>query len=438
MVEEILRRIKDKTAEIGIIGLGYVGLPLAREFLNSGFIVTGFDIDEEKVGAINGGRSYIDHISSDFISTYVSRKKLRASGDYGELKKSDAVIICVPTPLGTHYDPNLEYVVNSVRSIAKHLRRGHIVVLESTTYPGTTDDILLGILEESGLRAGEDFFLGYSPEREDPGNRDFSTKRIPKIVSGVTNNCRAVIAGLYSEVIDTVVPVSSTKVAESAKLLENIYRAVNIALVNELKIILAKLDIDVWEVIEAANTKPFGFHAFYPGPGLGGHCIPIDPFYLTWKAREYDIHTRFIELAGEINSSMPYYVVSTAIKALNSVGKSIRDAKVLVLGAAYKPDVDDMRESPSLKLMDLLLYEGADVSYNDPYIEVLPPTRKYAFDMRSMVLTPENLTSMDLVVIATNHSCYDWDLIASNSNLILDTRNALSGAGIVKDKIWKA
>ena len=318
MVNELINKIKNRDALIGIIGLGYVGLPLAREFLNSGFKVTGFDIDNEKVKKINKGISYIKHINDEFIKKYINKNKLKATSDFSEISNVDAVIICVPTPLGVHYEPDLRYVINSVKDTAKYLKKGQVIVLESTTYPGTTEEEILPILQHNGLKVGNDFFLGYSPEREDPGNKNYTTKTIPKIVSGITENCIAVVKTLYSQIVDTVFPVSSTKIAESTKLLENIYRSVNIALVNELKIIFSKMDIDIWEVIEAAKTKPFGFQAFYPGPGLGGHCIPIDPFYLTWKAREYEIHTRFIELAGEINSNMPEHVVNTIMSALNS------------------------------------------------------------------------------------------------------------------------
>ena len=437
-MENLMKRIENKDIAVGIIGLGYVGLPLARTFLVSGFTVVGFDIDEQKVKKINGGKSYIRHISSNFLKEYVGKKRLRATSDFSELKAVDSIIICVPTPLGEHYEPDLKYVTNTVSEVAKYLKKGHIVVLESTTFPGTTDEILLPMLQRKGMGAGREFFLGYSPEREDPGNREYTTERIPKIVSGTTKECLKAVTLLYSQVFDTVVPVSSTKVAESTKIMENIYRSVNIALVNELKVIFGRMGIDIWEVIEAAKTKPFGFQAFYPGPGLGGHCIPIDPFYLTWKAREYDIHTRFIELAGEINTGMPYHVFNIAVKALNRQGRSVKDAKVLILGIAYKPDVDDMRESPALKLIDLLQSEGASVQYNDPYIPVLPPTRRYRFDMRSLELEPETLSRQDLVIIATNHTAYDYGMIEKYSKLIIDTRNALNKKGVLNKKVWKA
>ena len=438
MMQKLIRAIKNKKAIIGIIGLGYVGLPLAKQFLESGFNVIGFDIDKNKVDLLNKGISYIKHIQSDFIGKYVKNNNFIATDDFSLIKNVDAIIICVPTPLGIHYEPDIKYIINSAKEIAKYLKKGHIVVLESTTYPGTTEDELLPTLKKSGLKVGKDFFLGFSPEREDPGNKKYTTKNIPKIVSGVTQNCLEVIKNLYEQVIETVFPVSSPKIAESAKLLENIYRSVNIALVNELKIVFGKMGIDIWEVIEAAKTKPFGFHAFYPGPGLGGHCIPIDPFYLTWKAREYDLHTRFIELAGEINNTMPYRVVDTTIRALNSTGKSIKNSRVLILGLAYKPDIDDIRESPSLKLIDIFTNEGAIVSYNDPFIPEIPPTRKYNFSLKSVKITPKIIGQFDAIVISTNHSSYNYELILKNAKLIIDTRNAFGSRGIVNGKVWKA
>lgn len=437
-MDGIVEKIKQREARVGIIGLGYVGLPLAREFLNEGFSVVGFDIDKTKVDKINSGKSYIRHIPSDFIEKFVSQNKLEATTDFSRLKEVDAILICVPTPLGEHLEPDLSYVLNTTETISKYLRKGHIVVLESTTYPGTTEEEMLPILGKSGLKAGEDFCLGYSPEREDPGNKDFTTRIIPKVVSGINEKCLEIIKTLYDQIVVKTVPVSSPRVAESTKLLENIYRAINIALVNELKMIFDRMGIDVWEVIEAAKTKPFGFHAFYPGPGLGGHCIPIDPFYLTWKSKEYDLPTRFIELAGEINTFMPYFVIEKTIRALNNAGKSIKGAKILVLGVAYKPNVDDMRESPSLKVIDLLQKEGAIVDYNDPYIPKLPETRKYKFDMESVPLTPENIASYDAVLITTDHSVYDYEMIEKNAKLIIDTRNALKKKGINNGKIVKA
>lgn len=438
MFEVLLNKIKKKEALIGIIGLGYVGLPLAREFLRKNFTVIGFDIDEEKIKKLNKGESYIKHIDSNFIKQAVFSNYFKATNDFSRLKGVDVIIICVPTPLGKHYDPDLTFVITTARTIATQLRKGQLVILESTTYPGTTEEEILPILCETGLKVGEDFFMGYSPEREDPGNKKFTTANIPKVVSGVTEKCLTLVETLYKHIVVEVVPVSSPKVAEATKILENTYRAVNIALVNELKIVFEKMGIDIWEVIEAAKTKPFGFQAFYPGPGLGGHCIPIDPFYLTWKAKEYDIHTRFIELAGEVNTSMPYYVVEKTIKALNAQGISIKGAKILMVGVAYKPDVDDTRESPGLKIMALLEKEGARVDYHDPYVPILPKTRKYKFDKISVPLTAEKIIQYDAIIIVTNHSNIDYGFIAEKAKLIIDTRNALKVKGLRSGKVWKA
>lgn len=437
-VTDLKNKIERKEVKIGVIGLGYVGLPLVREFLKNGFKVLGFDIDSEKVAKLNKGESYIKHIQSGFIKESVMNGTFEATDDFTRLKEVDAIIVCVPTPLGEHMEPDLSYVINTAETISRNLRKGHIVVFESTTYPGTTDEEVLPILEKSGLQVGEDFFLGFSPEREDPGNKEYSTSTIPKVVSGITQNCLNLIKTLYDQIVVKTVPVSSTKVAEATKLLENIYRGVNIALVNELKMIFDRMGIDIWEVIEAAKTKPFGFHPFYPGPGLGGHCIPIDPFYLTWKAKEYDMNTRFIELAGEINTMMPYYVVEKAIRALNQNGKSIKGAKVLILGVSYKPDIDDMRESPALKIIKLFMDEGAEVDYNDPYFPELVPVRKYKLLLKSVDLTPENLKKYDLVVLITNHSSYDYDFIRKHANLIIDTRNAFKTKGLKEGNVIKA
>jgi UDP-N-acetyl-D-glucosamine dehydrogenase len=423
----LVEKIDKKHAQIGIIGLGYVGLPLVIEFGRAGFRVTGFDLDENKVQALNAGRSYIKHITSREIKTLKKKGNFRATTDFSLLKETDCIVICVPTPLNRHREPDLSYVLKTTETIARYLRKGQLIVLESTTYPGTTDDEMRAILEATGMKAGRDFYLAYSPEREDPNRKDFCLSTTPKIVGGYTEKCLKVAVTLYSAIVERTVPVSSTRIAEATKLLENIYRAVNIALVNELKILFDRMDIDICEVIEAAKTKPFGFQAFYPGPGLGGHCIPIDPFYLTWKAREYDFHTRFIELAGEINSAMPYYVIEKVIHALNSMGKSIKTSKVLILGLAYKKDVDDERESPSLKLIELLSQRGAHVDYNDPYISRTKKLRKYDLKMRSVPLTEEKLRQYDCVIIATDHSNYDYDFIVKNSSLVVDTRNATSG-----------
>lgn len=422
--DKLIKSITDKKAKIAIIGLGYVGLPLVIEFAKKGFSVTGFDVDVKKVNSLNKGKSYIDHIESSSLKAVKS--KYKATTDFKKLKNMDAILICVPTPLDKFREPDMKYVFATGISISKNLKKGAIVILESTTYPGTTDEDLKAIIEEgSKLKAGKDFYLAFSPEREDPNNPDFSTSTIPKVVGGYTKDCLKAADTLYKQVIEKTVPVSSTKVAEASKLLENIYRSVNIALVNELKVLFDKMDIDVWEVIEAAKTKPFGFNAFYPGPGLGGHCIPIDPFYLTWKAKEYGVATRFIELAGEVNTAMPEYVVTRTMEALNEKGKPMKGAKILILGLAYKKDVDDIRESASLELIDLLEERGAKVDYNDPYIPVPPKMRRGQLKQRSINLTPANLKKYDCVLIATAHSCYDPKMILKNSKLIVDTRNLI-------------
>lgn len=433
MVEkELKEKILCRQACIGVIGLGYVGLPLVLRFVKQGFRVLGFDTDQEKVKALNAGHSYIKHIASEDIALAISSnnpgKNFEATTNRSRLREPDALLVCVPTPLNRHREPDLRYVEQTTSDIASTLRPGQIISLESTTYPGTTEEVMLPMLQQNGLEVGKDFFVIYSPEREDPGNPVYQVHNIPKVVGGVTDSCLRLGEALYGQIIDKVNPVSSTRVAEMTKLLENIYRSVNIALVNELKMLCQRMNIDICEVIDAAKTKPFGFHAFYPGPGLGGHCIPIDPFYLTWKAREYDFSTRFIELAGEINTYMPYYVVERAVQGVNEKsGKSISGAKVLLVGLAYKKDVDDMRESPSLRLIDLFMQRGAQVDYHDPYIPVMPSTRRHQFNMRSVPLTPENLAAYDLVVIATDHSCLDYESIFTHANLVLDTRNAIPG-----------
>lgn len=434
-VKSLISRIKNRDIQIGIIGLGYVGLPLVIEFCRSGFSVTGFDVDDEKITLLKEGKSYIKHINPSMIE---GCKSFSPTADFSRLSQMDCIIICVPTPLNRNREPDLSFVLNTTQSIANHLRRDQLIVLESTTYPGTTDEDMRNILEKSGLRAGRDFYLAYSPEREDPNNGKFSTSTIPKVVGGYSENCLEVACALYGEIVEKIVPVSSTKVAEATKLLENIYRAINIALVNEMKMLFDRMGIDVWEVIEAAKTKPFGFQAFYPGPGLGGHCIPIDPFYLTWKAREYDFSTRFIELAGEINTYMPHYVVQKVVEALNEKNKSINGAKIIILGLAYKKDVDDVRESPSLKLIEILQGKGAEVDYNDPYIATPPKTRKYKLDKVSVPLTSENLRRYDCVIIATDHSIYDPEFIVDNSRLIIDTRNLIKNSANHSNKVKKA
>jgi UDP-N-acetyl-D-glucosamine dehydrogenase len=428
---DLLAKIKDKQALVGIIGLGYVGLPLVLRFCEMGFGVLGFDTDPNKVELLNRGESYIKHILSsrlaDLLTPREGQGQFAATHDMGRLGEPDVLIICVPTPLTTRREPDLRFVTNTVRQIAACLRPGQLISLESTTYPGTTAELLLPILGVK-YQVGEDFFLVFSPEREDPGNPQYPVNTIPKVVGGLTPACLEHGVALYSQVIDRVIPVSSTQAAEMSKLLENIYRAVNIALVNELKMLCLRMGVDIFEVIEASKTKPFGFQAFYPGPGLGGHCIPIDPFYLTWKAREYDFSTRFIELAGEINTAMPYFVVQRVIKALSDHSKALNGAKILVLGIAYKKDVDDIRESPALKIMDLLKQEGAEISYNDPHIPRCAGMRHYPhFDVVSRPLDAGVLQESDLVLLVTDHSSYDYAWLASQASLIVDTRNAFRG-----------
>jgi len=439
MVNSLLNRINERSALIGIVGLGYVGLPLVLRFCEEGFNVLGFDIDREKADKLNSGESYIKHISSEKVRQFVDRRLFEATVDMQRLKEADAIIICVPTPLTDKREPDMQYVEVTAREVARHLRLGQLISLESTTYPGTTEELLLPLLTEKGLKVGRDFFLVFSPEREDPGRKDFTTKTTPKIVGGVTQKCLEVGAALYSKIVDKVVKVSSPRTAEMTKLLENIYRSVNIALVNELKMLCDRMGIDMWEVIEAAKTKPFGFEAFYPGPGLGGHCIPVDPFYLTWKAREYDFSTRFIELAGEINTNMPYYVVGKVMEALNSKGKSLKGSKVLVLGAAYKKDVDDMRESPSLRIIQLLSKRGAEVIYNDPHVPICMGHRHYPdINMKSVELTEEALKDSDMALLVTDHTSYDYAFIEKHAQCILDTRDAFGRNGINSKKVFKA
>ena len=433
---EIIKKIENRTARIGIIGLGYVGLPLVREFVKAGFHVTGFDNDQQKVKSLKAAKSYIKHIPAEVIAEMNRSGRFFPTTDFSRLKTMTCIIICVPTPLDQHREPDMTYVRETAMTIARYLKKGQLVILESTTYPGTTDEDMKTILEESGLRAGEDFSLAYSPEREDPGNPDFSTARIPKVVGGYTKQCLNSAKALYDTVVDRTVPVSSTRVAEATKLFENIFRAVNIALVNELKMLFDRMGINVWEVIATASTKPFGFMPFYPGPGLGGHCIPIDPFYLTWKAREYDFHTRFIELAGEINAFMPYYVMGRIIDGLNAKGRGIKGAKILIIGLAYKKDVDDVRESPSLKLIELLTEKDARVDYNDPNVPKTHRMRRYDLKMRSVPITANSLKKYDCVVISTNHTAYDYEFIVRHSRLVVDTRNAT--AGIKSSRIIKA
>jgi len=434
----LLAAIEARTARVGIIGLGYVGLPLARAFGEAGYPVLGFDTDPAKVARLDRGESYIGHIPDAAVGA-MKAAGFEATDRFDRLAEADAVIICVPTPLTESRDPDLAYVVDSTRSIAAALRPGQLVVLESTTYPGTTRDVVLPILEAGGLAAGSDFFLAFSPEREDPGNPTYSAPTIPKVVGGLDPASLEAASALYGRVVVRVVPVSSPEVAEASKILENTYRAVNIALVNELKLVFDGMGIDVWEVIEAARTKPFGFQAFYPGPGLGGHCIPIDPFYLSWVARKHGLSTRFIELAGEINTSMPAYVVARVADALNDRARPVRGSKILLLGMAYKKDVDDPRESPGFELMDLLIEKGAVVEYNDPHIPTLPTMRRYPHLKRdSRPLTPEYLASQDCVLIVTGHSAYDWAAIVASAPLVVHTGGATRGIDSPPGRVVRA
>jgi UDP-N-acetyl-D-glucosamine dehydrogenase len=427
--------------EIAIVGLGYVGLPLSLQFARSGVNVLGLDIDPEKIEMINSGRSYIRHIPEQAIADELNTRRLEATTDFSRVNEVQAVIICVPTPLNKNREPDISYILETGRLIGPHLQKGTLVVLESTTYPGTTDEDLRAVLEtESGLKAGHDFHLAFSPEREDPANPDSKVGNVPKLVGGLTPACLEKAVQLYGQAITTVVPVSSCRVAEAAKLLENIFRSVNIALVNELKVVYASMGIDIWEVIAAAKTKPFGFMAFYPGPGLGGHCIPIDPFYLTWKAREFEHSTRFIELAGEINTSMPDYVVHRVAEALNDKGKAIKGSRILILGLAYKPNVDDERESPSYRLLEKLAQRGAEVAYHDPYVPVIRPTREHPqlAGTQSIAWDQVTIEGFDLVVIATAHACVNYQELASWSKCIVDTRNAMATVQVAQEKVWKA
>ena len=417
----LIRLIREKKSRIGVIGVGYVGLPLALRFSEVGYPVVGLDVDQSKVDALNAGHSYIKHIAPASIAQAVSRG-FTATTDFSVASSIDVLIICVPTPLNRFREPDLSFVIGTMEALLPYLRAGQLVCLESTTYPGTTDEKLKPRIASRGLKVGTDVFLCFSPEREDPGNPDFTTRTIPKICGGATVACREVGLALYGQVIDKVVPVSSTRAAEMTKLLENIHRAVNIGLVNEMKIICDRMGIDVHEVIRAAATKPFGFVPYWPGPGLGGHCIPIDPFYLTWKAREFGLHTRFIELAGEVNHAMPEWVVNKLAAALNERGRAVKGSQILVLGIAYKKDVDDMRESPAVELMELLTKRGAHIAYSDPHVPVFPRMREHFFDLRSVQLTPEILASYDVVLLATNHTAFDYAMIARHAKLIVDTR----------------
>lgn len=433
MKNTLIEKIRTKTAVIGIVGLGYVGLPLMLRYSECGFKVLGFDIDGGKTERLNRGESYIEHISAAAVA-HARQNGFEATTDFSRITQADAVILCVPTPLNKYREPDLSFVINTAEAVRPHLRAGQIVSLESTTYPGTTEEELLPRISSDSLTVGENIFLVYSPEREDPGNPDFSTHTIPKVIGGHTPACLEAGIALYRAAVERVVPVSSTKAAELTKLLENIHRAVNIGLVNEMKTVADKMGIDIYEVINAAATKPFGFVPYYPGPGLGGHCIPIDPFYLTWKAREYGINTRFIELAGEVNSAMPAYVVNKTALALNRAGRAVKNAKILVLGIAYKKNVDDMRESPSVEIMEQLRGLGADLAYSDPHVPVFPKMREHSFDLASVPLTAETLAQYDAVILATDHDRFDYALIAKHARLIIDTRGKFTAS----EKVVKA
>ena len=417
--------IKQKTAKIGVIGLGYVGLPLLHAFHKAGYPVIGFDVDPRKITALHKGENYLKHLGADMVSSMKKAGRFDATADMSRLGEADAVIVCVPTPLGRHMEPDMTFIEKASDDIARTLRPGQLIVLESSTYPGTTREIMLPRFVAKGLKLGQDFFVAFSPEREDPGRKDHNTQTIPKLVGGIDKSSGKLAVSLYENAIAKIIPVSSAEVAEAAKLLENIYRCVNIAMVNELKMVFDKMGINIWEVIEGAKTKPFGFQAFYPGPGLGGHCIPIDPYYLTWKAREVGMPTRFIELAGEVNHHMPEYVVKKTVEALNQQGKAVSGAKILILGLAYKPDIDDVRESPSFELIELLEHYNAVVDYNDPLVPATHKMRQHDLQMQSVPLNPQTLAGYDCVLIATNHSVYDWQMIADHARLIVDTRNAM-------------
>ncbi|MGA2266262.1 MAG: nucleotide sugar dehydrogenase [Phycisphaerae bacterium] len=438
MIRELLHKIETRKAVVGVVGLGYVGLPLVREFVRGGVRVLGFDIDTTKIAHLAAGRSYIEHIPSSMVREMVRSRRFQATSDFRRLSEPDAILICVPTPLTKQREPDMTYIVKTAEAIAPRLRKGQLVVLESTTYPGTTREVVLPILEKSGLKVGRDFFLAFSPEREDPGRKDYSTRTIPKVVGGYDRKSLAAAVACYQIAVAKVVPVSSCEAAEASKILENTYRCVNIALVNELKVLLDRMGIDVWEVIRAASTKPFGFTPFYPGPGLGGHCIPIDPFYLAWKARQYGLTTRFIELAGEVNVTMPRYVVGKLMDTLNDRGRALKGAKVLVLGLAYKKDIDDVRESPSLELIELLKHKGAKVDYNDPHVPRTHKMREHNLKMTSKPLSAAMLAGYDAVIISTDHSSYDYQSIVDRARLVIDTRNATAGVKRGKGKIVKA
>lgn len=441
LVDLGLKKISTRTFTVGVVGLGYVGLPLIRAFWAAEFPVVGFDIDQNKIEALNAGRSYFRHFSDATVAEFLNSGHFSVTSDFARTAEADAIVICVPTPLTKYREPDISYIVNTVESLVPHLRPGQLVVLESTTYPGTTSEVVLPILERNGLRVGRDLFLAFSPEREDPGNPHFETATIPKVIGADDEASRALTMALYASIINDVVPVSSTATAEAVKLSENIFRSVNIALVNELKVIYDRMGIDVWEVVEAAKTKPFGYMPFYPGPGLGGHCIPIDPFYLTWKAREYTLSTRFIELAGEINTAMPEYVIQRLAGALDErFAKGLNGSRILILGAAYKKNIDDMRESPSLVLIDLLRARKAMVAYYDPYVPIIPKTREHPHlsGMTSVEMSEDVFSSFDAVLISTDHDCVDYRDVVRWNRLVIDTRNATKDVTEHRDRIVKA
>lgn len=432
--QQLLDKINNRTAKVGVVGLGYVGLPLAVEKANAGYQTIGFDVQEQKVKMVNEGKNYIGDVVDETLKKLVEAKTLQATTDFSFVKDVDTICICVPTPLDLYKQPDLSYVVSSTKSVAQYLHKGMLVILESTTYPGTTEEVLKPILEESGLKCGEDFFLAFSPERVDPGNKDFNTKNTPKVVGGCSEDCTEVAAALYRNILEgDIHTVSSPAVAEMEKILENTFRNINIGLANEMAILCNRMGIDVWEVIDAAKTKPYGFMPFYPGPGLGGHCIPLDPFYLEWKAKEYDYHTRLIETSGEINDSMPEFVLDNVMKILNKNKKALNGAKVLLMGVAYKNDIDDYRESPAFKVIELLEKNGADLKVNDPYC----PTSKYKGKVYNSVDWKEVIDEADIVIITTNHSCYDYESIVSRAKVVYDTRNATKNVINNRDKIYK-
>jgi len=431
LIDELEKKIKDKKAKIGIIGMGYVGIPLGLEFAGTGFSVTGFDKDSARVKEINSGKQVIKHIPAKSMKEFVKKNNGSSTTDFSEIRDMDCLIICVPTPLDEHEQPDMSYIESASKEIGKNLRKGQLIVLESTTYPGTTREIVKPILEKSKLEAGEDFFLAYSPEREDPGNKEFSVSAIPKVMGGLTDNCLRLTSNLYKNIVSETVEVSSLETAEATKLMENIFRAVNIAMVNELKLIFSRMGINIWEVIDAAKTKPFGFMPFYPGPGMGGHCIPIDPFYLSWKAKEYNTEAKFIELAGEINRKMTEHITHRIGRALNDDKKSIRGSKILIIGVAYKKDIDDMRESPALRIMDLLKHKGAKITYHDPNVKNVGP-------LKSLDLTQNTINEQDAIVIITDHTNIDYKSLGKHAKLIVDTRNIMATVKNPKARVIRA